>query len=142
MRESFPGAVSFVLSREGGYSLDPLDPGGETKFGISKHAHPDEDIKGLTEDRARQIYCEEYWVPIADALPFPADVVAFDAAVNQGLSFAREMVHECGTDAVAMLMYRLKRYSVIVQNRPASLKYLRGWMNRVVDLYTYIKEAP
>lgn len=139
MRESFPAAVSFVIAHEGGYSLDPNDPGGETKFGISKRSHPDEDIANLTEDRAREIYCSEYWVPISDALPFPCDVIAFDTAVNQGMSFARSMVHECGTDEFAMLIYRLKKYSAIVAGRPASLKYLRGWMNRVIELHDFIK---
>ena len=141
MRESFPLAVAFVLGHEGGYSRDVSDPGGETKWGISKRAYPHEDIAGMTVERAKELYCRDYWVPIADALPFPADVVAFDTAVNQGVSFAREMAHEC-SDAQDMLIYRLKRYSAIVRNRPASSKYLRGWLNRIIDLHECIKEAP
>jgi lysozyme family protein len=141
MRESFPAAVAFVLAREGGYSNDPADPGGETKFGISKRAYPHEDIANLTEDRAKEIYCSDYWVPIADALPTPADIVAFDAAVNQGMSFARSMVHECQDDWIEMLFYRMKKYSAIVAGRPASQKYLRGWMNRLIELYDEIKEG-
>ena len=44
-------------------------------------------------------------------------------------------------DEIAMLFYRLKKYSAIVAARPASLKYLRGWMNRVIELYDYMKEV-
>jgi lysozyme family protein len=56
MRESFDAAISFVLSHEGGYSFDENDPGGETRWGISKRSHPNEDIKNLTVDRAKEIY--------------------------------------------------------------------------------------
>ena len=50
-----------VLDIEKGYSNDPDDPGGETKFGISKRYHPDEDIKNMTVSRAVEIYKDEYW---------------------------------------------------------------------------------
>lgn len=142
MRQSFEEAFKFVLAREGGYTDgSDGDLGRETKFGIAKRSHPNEDIKNLTVERAKEIYLEEYWIPVsADSLIYPADLVAFDSAVNQGVSFARSMIRECGTsDATAMLFYRLKKYSAIVAGRPASLKYLRGWMNRVIELYTYIK---
>jgi len=43
---SFERAVTHVLLHEGGYSNDPNDPGGETQYGISKRAYPNEDIKG------------------------------------------------------------------------------------------------
>ena len=39
--QDFATAVAFVLQHEGGYVHNPADPGGETKFGISKRAHPD-----------------------------------------------------------------------------------------------------
>ncbi|MCK9361702.1 hypothetical protein M0Q28_05795 [Patescibacteria group bacterium] len=141
MRESFPTAIDFVLAHEGGYSLDSSDPGGETNFGICKRSYPNEDIAGMTVGRAKEIYFADYWSPIADALPSPADFVAFDAAVNQGLGFARKMVADCGADADAMLFYRLKKYSAIVAARPTSLKYLRGWMNRIIALHDKMKEA-
>jgi len=139
MRDSFPAAVAFVLSHEGGYSYDPQDPGGETKFGISRRAYPNIDIAALTEEGAKEIYLRDYWMPVADALPTPADIVAFDAAVNQGQTFARAMIHECEDDWIEMLFYRMKKYSAIVAGHPASQKFLRGWINRVIDLYDYIK---
>lgn len=49
-----------VVAREGGYVNDPNDPGGETKFGISKKAHPNVDIKNLTREGALAIYKSEY----------------------------------------------------------------------------------
>ena len=140
MRQSFDDAIAFVLAREGGYSKDPNDPGGETKWGISKRSHPNEDIASLTVDRAKEIYLKEYWIPVGgDTLPSPADIVAFDAAVNQGLGFAKGMLHECDGDANAMLFYRLKKYSAIVKSRFESRRYLLGWMNRILELYDHIK---
>lgn len=38
--ERFRHAVEIVLKHEGGYVNDPRDPGGETKYGISKHSSP------------------------------------------------------------------------------------------------------
>jgi lysozyme family protein len=84
-------AIDLILKHEGGYANDPRDPGGETKYGISKRAHPNEDIANLTVERAREIYQQEYWNPTAarihDIAPRLA-VVLFDAAVNQGKGFA------------------------------------------------------
>ena len=142
MRQSFDAALKFVLAKEGGYSNDPNDPGGETKFGICKKSHPEEDIANMTPERAGEIYLEEYWIPAGcDDIEVPDDIVVFDCAVNQGVAFAKEMVHECGTDQIAMLFYRLKKYSGIVKARPKSLPYLRGWVNREIELYDYIKEV-
>jgi len=40
MDERFLKAVEMVLAHEGGYVNDPNDPGGETKYGISKRSYP------------------------------------------------------------------------------------------------------
>ena len=55
--------IKHVLKREGGYVNDPDDPGGETKYGISKRAHPDVDIASLTPESAAEIYKDYYWLP-------------------------------------------------------------------------------
>ena len=34
METDWDEAINFVLEMEGGYTLDPNDPGGETKYGI------------------------------------------------------------------------------------------------------------
>lgn len=82
-------AVSFVLEQEGGYVNDPHDKGGETKYGISKTAYPNEDIKNLTIDRAKQIYRRDYWNRCkCDNLPDALSVAVFDFAVNSGVNRA------------------------------------------------------
>lgn len=94
MIDDFQRAVALVLEREGGY-LDPKqaaaqgDKGGETKFGISKAAFPHLDIKNLTREQAIEVYRTEFWQRcLGDALPWHAALLAFDAAVQHGPSYA------------------------------------------------------
>jgi len=87
-----------VLRHEGGYSADPRDPGGETRFGISKRAYPDVDILGLTEDEAKAIYRRDYWDKLRpDELPQELAICVFDCAVNMGRDKAvRLLQRACG----------------------------------------------
>ena len=50
---TFDQVIDRVLAHEGGYVNDPDDPGGETKYGISKKAYPKIDIKNLTKEEAK-----------------------------------------------------------------------------------------
>lgn len=85
MSTNFDRAFGAVVGVEGPYSNDPKDPGGETKFGVSKRAYPNEDIKNLSLDRAKMLYARDYWGPVhGDELPWPLALFVFDAAVNQG----------------------------------------------------------
>lgn len=85
----FNTAFSILIGHEGGYVNDPADPGGETKFGISKRAYPDVDIANLTIEQAQAIYKKDYWDAIeADKLPDEVRFSIFDAAVNSGVTQA------------------------------------------------------
>jgi lysozyme family protein len=84
-------AVGRVLSNEGGYSSDPLDPGGATRFGISARAYPGVDIASLTRDDAVKIYWRDWWLKFGFArLPAAAAAKTFDLAVNMGPAHAIE----------------------------------------------------
>ena len=95
---SFEQAVAMVLKHEGGYVNDPKDPGGETRFGISKRAYPDVDILRLTEDEAKAIYRRDYWDKLrTDEIPAPLALCVFDCAVNMGRDKAvRLLQRACG----------------------------------------------
>ena len=103
----FDDAFGYVVSPtvEGGYSDDPEDPGnwtggkvghGElrgTKYGISAARYPGEDIRGLTMQRAKDLYRRDYWLPCkCDVLPPAVALLVFDAAVNQGTGDARRFL--------------------------------------------------
>lgn len=78
-----------LISHEGGYVNDSRDPGGETKYGISKRAYPQVDIKALTLDTAKAIYKRDYWDRAqCDKLPPQLAYLLFDAAVNSGIGQA------------------------------------------------------
>ncbi|OZI23758.1 hypothetical protein CAL26_10025 [Bordetella genomosp. 9] len=86
---NFDIACDRLLDAEGGYVNDPNDPGGETKFGISKRSYPNVDIKNLTRDQAKSIYLRDFWNRInADKLPDGVAFQAFDFAVNSGIETA------------------------------------------------------
>jgi lysozyme family protein len=139
MRENFNLALGFVLRHEGGYVNDAADPGGETKFGISKRAHPDVDIKSLIERDAADIYLRDYWLPTCDILAWPKDVIFFDTAVNMGVKKAMEILSSTQTWE-EMLFRRVRVYTDIVIYRPGSMKFFRGWLSRVLDLWRLIRE--
>lgn len=44
------------------YHCDPQDPGGATKYGISKRFNPDIDIAKLNYEDAKQYYYDKYWL--------------------------------------------------------------------------------
>lgn len=82
---SFDSACQFVIAEEGGYVNNPQDPGGETKYGISKRQYPTRNIPKLTVGDARQIYFEDYWLPSrCPDLPPAVAMALFDSAVNAG----------------------------------------------------------
>ena len=91
MRSEFGGAFEALIGHEGGYVDHPDDPGGETKYGISKRSYPEVNIAGLTLDEAKAIYRRDYWDRVrADKLPPELRSILFDAAVNAGVSQSRK----------------------------------------------------
>ena len=86
---TFDAMVERVLDNEGGYSNSPLDPGGETRWGISKRAYPNVDIRNLTREGAIGIYRRDYWDRVGgDQLDPAVAFQVFDAAVNHGIGNA------------------------------------------------------
>lgn len=96
----FNDAMPLIIEFEGGYVDDPRDPGGETNFGISKRAYPNEDIKNLTLERAYEIYKRDYWDAVkADDLPAAIRFPVFDMAINSGVRQAIKTLQK-SVDAV------------------------------------------
>ena len=60
MLVEFDDIIEKVLEHEGGLVDDPKDAGGLTNLGISQRAYPDEDIRGLTVERAKELYNQGY----------------------------------------------------------------------------------
>lgn len=86
---NFDTAFDRLIGHEGGYVNDPNDPGGETKWGISKRSYPHLVIVNLTREQAREIYKRDFWHRIeGDRLHDGVAFQMFDLAVNSGIETA------------------------------------------------------
>jgi hypothetical protein len=123
---------------DGGYTNDPEDPGGETKWGISKRAHPELDIKRLTPEKALEIYAKDYWEKCGcDQIDFPLNVLVFDTAVNIGPARALGWL-KASKDTGEYLNFRKQHYISIINKDPPKVRFLRGWLGRLNDLAKFI----
>lgn len=138
---NFRRALQFTLSWEGGYVNDPDDPGGETKWGISKRSYPHLDIKNLSPEEALEIYHRDYWTSTnCDSYSLPNALVIFDSAVTCGVSRTLRWIEEANAsnDTLrlhdALLQLRRAHYYNLVKNTSWAKKYINGWMNRLNKL--------
>src|SRR3546814_514043 len=113
----YGAAVRELLGIEGGHVNDPVDRGGETKFGISLRFLKAEgafdedgdgiaefdldmdgdidgaDIRKLTKGDAIALYHRCFWQRLgAESFPEPIGEMLFDQAVNGGLRAARKLL--------------------------------------------------
>lgn len=140
MSPRFLKMIPFLWKWEGtSYENDSDDPGGETKFGVDKRSHPKENIRNLTENRAKAIYWEEYWEKYGcEKYPFPLGECVFNCAVNAGYSRAQKIFASGATNAAAFLDGQDAFYMRLANYRPRSQKYLKGWLNRTSDLRKFL----
>lgn len=156
----FEQAFSYTQDFEGWDKItnDPDDPGGLTKYGISKRSHPDVDIENLTEEEAKAIYKTDYWDPIkGDSIVNAAlSIKLFDCAVNMGthraIKFFQEAANQmsCNLDEDGRM--GPKTLSSLNSSDPdvfflflvpileayytglGKKKYLKGWLRRARTL--------
>lgn len=161
----FDTAFHTLLGHEGGFTDDRRDPGnwtggtvgaGElrgTKFGIAANTYPNEDIRNMTLERAKEIYRRDFWDKVrADELPAEVRYAVFDGAVNSGVrQSVRWLQRAVGVkddgvigpvtlravhaqDPGAMLRRMLSqrlRFMTDLKNWPA---FGRGWARRISEL--------
>ena len=139
---AFEAALEKTLKYEGGYVKDDAGKG-ESNFGINKSANPDVDVKNLTKEKARELYKKRYWDAIGgDALAAkdPAlATIAFDTAVNMGVSKASQLIAQSKGDPSAMLSMRQQHYDNLIKENPKKFApFEKGWKDRVADLATSV----
>ena len=138
MNEKYDKCIQFVLKHEGGYVNDPVDPGGETNFGISHKSYPDENIKNMTIDRAKEIYFRDYWTPLnCENYSDKTALSILDSGVNCGTGTVKKWVSEIIDEITVekILFKRLRRYADLCQKNPKLLKFLLGWLIRVLHVW-------
>jgi lysozyme family protein len=158
MKVTFDEIIEVVLEHEGGYVNDPKDPGGETKYGVSKRAYPNKDIKNLTEEGAKDIYRRDYWEKNRCAeLPKSLRHIYFDMCVNMGAGRATKIMQETANAKGANLKidggmgpmtvgamksvelervraYRVKYYVTLIERKPDLAKFYFGWFKRSLEV--------
>lgn len=94
---TYDAAMVRVFADEGGYTNDPVDPGGATNWGITiidarKYWKPDAspaDVRAMPKSIASGIYRKHYANPMRyDDLPAGVDYGVLDAAINSGVGRA------------------------------------------------------
>ena len=158
MLVKFDDIIEVVLKHEGGYVNDPVDPGGETNFGIAKRSHPDVDIKNLTEEGAKEIYYQDYWMKNrVPQLPDELKHIYFDMCINQGRGRAVKILQRAanakganlkvdgglgpktivalnGVELDRVRAYRIKYYADLVTRKPDLEKFYFGWFRRGLEV--------
>lgn len=145
-------------AHEGGLIDDPDDPGGITKFGVSRRSYPHLDIRNLTWEQAQVIFTSDYFKkPGLDAIPDPGlQEQVMDVAINSGAGRAFRLLHGVvGTSEApfwtpalraalaaitsptqwqlirdAYCEARVRFFKGLALKRPKSAKYLKGWLKR------------
>lgn len=156
---SWNAALAFVFSVEGGFTDDPVDPGGATNLGITHdelakwrgRAVTIDDMRKLGKDEAAAIYRANYWAisRCSDLAP-GVDLIVFDASVNTGngrsarlLQAALGVAVDGQIGPVTVAAANAVRADDLVnaladarqnfyQNLPTFSHFGRGWTARVV----------
>jgi lysozyme family protein len=163
------GLIKTAAQRKAcGYVNDPLDAGGETKYGVAKNANPDLDITSLDWEAAKRVYYRRYWLAAnCDDLTLidpRLAVLHFDGAVNHGVGRAAKFLQQAinatpvdgdigpGTlravkamDPIAACHAICDRreafYRQIVANKPNQARFLKGWLRRINEMRTFSTES-
>lgn len=159
---SAPGAIDGLIDTKAhrvacGYTNDPDDNGGETKYGIAKNANPHVDVTNLDWEGAKEIYFRNYWLNSkCDKMDGRVAALQFDGAVNHGAGQASKFIQRAigvnddgaiGPVTLAAMAQidpielcnavcdmRVEFYHNIVDKKPKQAKYLNGWLRRVKEM--------
>lgn len=144
MNNYFTQAMKFISKWEwrdqpdGAYTNDSKDPGGETKYGISKASHPNVDIQALSLATALNLYYKEYWLSFGlDSLAFPFSVAALDTYVQHRPDVAAKMLKEANGVLQRLLEARRVFYLNLIGKNPSLIRFKNGWLARIRDLSIY-----
>jgi len=162
MKGNFLSALNMVLQSEGGFVINPHDPGGATNKGITQAVYDDwrksqelpaQSVKNASPLETSLIYSKLYWLPIhGDDLPSGVDYATFDMAVNSGVNRASRFLQRAvgvtedgvigpATIAACKAVPPKNIINSLCAERAAFLKaclgfptFGRGWLARVASV--------
>lgn len=156
-----PGCQDGTNNKACGYTNDPKDPGGETKYGIAKNRNPEVNVAALNWESAKAVYYKKYWIAgSCDRLPGAVAALHFDGCVNIGISGASKFLQRAlgvaddgnigprtlasaqAADPIvlcnAICDQRAKYYQDIVARKPDQQIYLNGWLRRINEMRAFV----
>lgn len=140
-----------------GYTNDPWDRGGETKFGWAKSAHPNDNIKTITLDYVMGQYKSQYWDTVSgDKLDPHVAKYVFDTSVLFGPARARKFLQEAAGVTVDGIIgpatlkaanamdkftlvnrlrdVRIRFHRNTAASSPSQARFLNGWLRRANEV--------
>lgn len=139
----FPKCSAVTEVHEGGWSNHAADPGGATMYGITigkfREHYPKataKDLRNITKENAREIYRQDFWLPInGETLAAGVDLAVYDAGVNSGVSRAKKWLTASvgGMPAETVKRICAKRLG-FMQSLKIWKTFGRGWARRVADI--------
>ncbi|OQB05763.1 MAG: putative Peptidoglycan domain protein [bacterium ADurb.Bin212] len=153
----FDKFIQIIIDLEGGDLLHshPNDPGGLTKFGISKKSFPQVDIENLTYESASRFYYHEFYLKYKLDKLYPSlSLCVLDAAINQGPGTAIRLLQRSvkakedgilGADTIKLCMDRANQDALVQDflcNRILLYTKIgnfaifgRGWIKRILKIH-------
>ncbi len=137
--------LSILMDREGGYSNNKNDRGGETLKGVTHTTYdeyrkskglPTQSVTKMTDDEMQEIYYEKFYKASgADKISDKKlALYVFDTAVNMGVSVAKDFLDKCGGDRSKFEQLRKNRYKAIIEKDSRQKVHEDGWNNRVIAI--------
>jgi lysozyme family protein len=98
----FKECLTLLIKSEGGFSDSNGDPGGATKYGVTRETweewvgHPVsvKDMENLTIEQVSPLYEQRYW-KCCDLLPRGLNFLVFSMGVNAGSGRAIKLLQSC-----------------------------------------------
>ena len=159
MLSKFDDIIEKVLEHEGGLVDDSKDAGGLTNMGISQRAYPDEDIRGLTVERAKELYKRDYWDRFrVSNLPDRLRHIFVVMCINMGGGRATKILQEAcnsknaikidvdggigpatikaasNVEPFRLRAYRVMFYAELVMKKPEQERFWVGWFKRSCEV--------
>lgn len=129
---------NLILDLEKGYSNNPFDNGGKTKYGITQYllniyrkTHPDFPINviDLSKDQAKEIFIEVFYnlIPRVESHEIHFNYV--DISFNSGYVVYKKCRNQIGANPTIESIYEWRtNYFKNCEDAP---HFLKGWLNRL-----------
>lgn len=140
--ERFQRFMPLVLKHEGGYVNHPADPGGATNQGVTQRVYDKyradekkekQSVAKIEKDEVLEIYFKQYYLPL-DCDKIKSEPYAYcllDLAINSGVGKAKTFQVSSNEDVIKLLDMREAFFKRIVEVKPTSQVFLKGWLNRL-----------